>query len=169
MYRFPPVKVLMSEVLDSAGIMVGAEFLYTIISLCPFDENWYINQYPDVAALIQKGDLFSGKDHYCRTGYWEGRIPFEIVVDEPWYCVACPDVARAIKDGLVTSASAHYHGNGYFEGRQPSLVPIDENWYLSAYPVVKARLQNGISESVVDDFFRYGYRQGLLPFRPSGR
>ena len=52
-------------------------------------------------------------------GYFEGRLPFPIVVDERWYLEQNPDVATSIHDGVVASAQEHFDQDGYREGRLP--------------------------------------------------
>ena len=44
---------------------------------CPstFDEEWYLNQYPDVQASISAGYLKSAEDHWVKCGREEGRMP----------------------------------------------------------------------------------------------
>ena len=46
---------------------------------CQFDENFYLEDNPDVRAAVQRGRFGSGKDHYERHGRGEGRrcIPYK--------------------------------------------------------------------------------------------
>lgn len=39
----------------------------------PFNEQYYLNSNPDVAAAVQNGDFTSGLDHYNQYGQSEGR------------------------------------------------------------------------------------------------
>jgi FkbM family methyltransferase len=77
-----------------------------------FDETWYRQRYPDVAA--------SGMDlvqHYLRYGASEGRDPGP-AFDSLWYLEANPDVARAGINPLY-----HYISSGKREGRKPQPPP----------------------------------------------
>jgi GT2 family glycosyltransferase len=77
-----------------------------------FDRQWYLQQYPDVAA--------SGSDpamHYVTHGTAEGRSPGP-AFDAGWYVATYPDVAASGANPLV-----HYMARGKAEGRQPR--PID--------------------------------------------
>jgi hypothetical protein len=38
-----------------------------------FDEAWYLANYPDVASQVQAGRIRSGRQHYIRHGFYEGR------------------------------------------------------------------------------------------------
>lgn len=91
-----------------------------LIADTPVDEAWYLSQNEDVASAIQDGKIASAKQHFIDDGYFEGRLPFPLVVDEAWYLAEYPDVAENISRGLVLSASQHFHDDGYYEGRLPS-------------------------------------------------
>jgi GT2 family glycosyltransferase len=39
-----------------------------------FDEDWYLTRYPDVAAGVMSGSTTSGRKHYIRHGFYEGRL-----------------------------------------------------------------------------------------------
>src|SRR5258707_11540527 len=93
------------------------KLLYLILQHVPFDEEWYLSQYPDVKSGVRAGTIASAADHYRRSGYLEGRLPFEPAVDESWYCNQYPDVKNAIRTGAVPDARKHYLTTGRFEGR----------------------------------------------------
>ena len=38
-----------------------------------FDEEWYLNRYPDVLDAIKLRTIASGKEHYTKFGQKEGR------------------------------------------------------------------------------------------------
>ncbi|MEA3262540.1 MAG: hypothetical protein U9R07_03545 [Pseudomonadota bacterium] len=48
-----------------------AERLKFILAMEAFDEDWYRNEYPDVAQGYAKGALH----HFCKFGIFEGRKP----------------------------------------------------------------------------------------------
>ncbi len=73
-----------------------------------FDPDWYVEQYPDVAA--------AGVDpvqHFLHTGFSEGRNPNRYF-DGSWYAAAYPDVAAHGENPFV-----HYLFYGAREGRRP--------------------------------------------------
>ena len=80
-----------------------------ILSHRLFDAEWYLQQYPDVAA--------SGTDplrHYLEHGAHEYMNPSP-KFDTRWYLTAYPDVARSGANPLL-----HYVEFGIYEGRQPN-------------------------------------------------
>ncbi|CAM6054503.1 unnamed protein product [Sphagnum tenellum] len=89
------------------------------ITLVVVDEEWYLSKYPDVADAINQGEAESAKDHYVMYGYFEDRLPRELIVDEEWYCSRYADVAEAIRTGKIASAQQHFETNGFKEGRLP--------------------------------------------------
>ena len=68
------------------------------------DESYYIRKYPDVAQAISKGLIANAEQHYYNTGYYENRLPRNIIVDEAYYLKENPDVAAAVKRGTVKTA-----------------------------------------------------------------
>ena len=90
------------------------------------DENWYVNNYGDVAEAITDGIFKSARDHFLSAGYFEDRLPRKTQVDTAWYIKTYPDVAEAIKRGEVENAQLHFELNGFREGRLPF-----EGWTLS--------------------------------------
>ncbi len=83
------------------------------------DEDWYLKEYPDVAAAIKAGVFSSAKSHFVECGYFEGRWPYAFEIDEDWYLKENPDVAEGIKRGGIKSARVHFFEHGYSEGRLP--------------------------------------------------
>jgi hypothetical protein len=92
-----------------------------------FDEEWYLKANPDVAAAVRARKVESGHTHYINTGYFEGRLPYEIDVDEEYYFEKNDDVKRAARARKLRSAKEHWYSNGIKEGRDPS-----ENFTLFA-------------------------------------
>jgi hypothetical protein len=175
MYSLPSIAVLIPSLQAGEDGLVRctrADFeklLYLVLQHVPFDEEWYLSQYPDVRKAIQAGIISSGADHYRRSGYIEGRFPFEPVIDESWYCKQYPDVNDAINSGAIPDARTHYLTVGRFEGRLPCRIPVDANWYRAAYPKAQLRLNRQDSISEEDDFIKFGHLEGFQPFRPATR
>jgi hypothetical protein len=93
--------------------------LRTMIAGIEVNDAWYLRTYEDIAAAIRDGIVKSSKQHFVDDGYFEGRLPFPIVVDERWYLAQNPDVAESIRQGIVTTAQSHFDQDGYREGRLP--------------------------------------------------
>jgi hypothetical protein len=73
-----------------------------------FDEEWYINYYPDVA-----NDGVDPVEHYIRHGAMEYRNP-STLFDTRFYLDTYPDVAASGVNPLT-----HYITHGKKEGRKP--------------------------------------------------
>lgn len=86
------------------------------------DEEWYLNEYQDIAQAIREGKIASARQHFVDDGYFEGRKPFPMPVDERWYLEQYPDVADSVRKGVVGSGEQHFFEDGYREGRRPSEI-----------------------------------------------
>jgi hypothetical protein len=86
----------------------------------PFDEAWYLTEYPDIAEAVAAGEAKSARHHFIDSGYFEGRLPAPLEVDEAWYLSEYPDVAEGIERGEILSARQHFLEHGYEEGRSAS-------------------------------------------------
>ena len=84
-----------------------------------FDERFYLEFYPDIAAAVRSKKLKSALDHYLDTGYFENRLPRKLLVDESYYLQQNPDVADAIRKGKLKTAQDHFNNAGFNEGRAP--------------------------------------------------
>ncbi len=91
-----------------------------------FDEQWYLQSYPDVNRAIKDGLVKNALEHYINTGYYEGRRPGVKSVDTDWYQSYYEDVNAAIKSGAIVDAAQHYNMNGYFEGRAATADELKE-------------------------------------------
>ena len=95
------------------------EILRTMIRGVDVDEDWYMRTYEDIGNAVTAGVLRSARQHFVDDGYFEGRLPFPMLVDERWYLAENPDVADSIRKGMVESAQDHFTKDGYREGRLP--------------------------------------------------
>lgn len=84
-----------------------------------FDEAFYLNQNPDVAAAVAAGQLASGQQHYTLWGASEARSP-NALFNEAWYLQQNHDVAQAVDTGTLASGYQHYLWQGWMEHRNPS-------------------------------------------------
>jgi hypothetical protein len=121
--------------LDGAGnILIPVVFFKHLMAIAIseafFDERWYLETYPDIAAAVQRGDEPSALTHYIVTGYYEGRSPGPCFVNRQWYEQFYPDVAAGLREGIIADSAEHFHHNGYFEGRVAQIehLPILAKW-----------------------------------------
>lgn len=83
----------------------------------PFDEAFYAETYPDLAAARDDGRIPDLHKHFIELGYIEGRLGSKPEVDEKFYRKMYPDVAAAIAKGSMKSGFEHYVRAGAVEGR----------------------------------------------------
>jgi len=89
-----------------------------------FDEDCYLEAYPEVAAAIKSGIIPSGYEHWLKYGRFEGKLLYEnnildeFIFDEKWYLETYPDVMDAVKSGFLSSGKEHWEKQGKKEGRQ---------------------------------------------------
>ncbi len=128
MKYLPPFELLLrsidvSRVRGELRVNVSYENFLTIlrnmIRGIEVNEAWYVRTYEDIGNAIKEGLVGSAKQHFVDDGYFEGRLPFPILVDEKWYLADNPDVAESIRSGIVKSPQDHFEKNGYREGRLP--------------------------------------------------
>ena len=130
MQYFPPYKRV--ELTDFPGespvLLRGLLSELVRIALTPdgLDEQWYLHEYPDVAAAIARGEIVCCLDHFCTHGYFEERRPCLFEVDEAWYRQQYRDVASDIRRGVMGSAREHYNSQGWQEGRAPCLALLQD-------------------------------------------
>jgi phytanoyl-CoA hydroxylase len=84
-----------------------------------FDEAFYLQQHPDVAEAVRRGEWPSGLTHYCVAGKAKGR-PAAPPIDGAWYLRTYPLVAGEIAAGKAASADEHFHRVGKFRGYLPT-------------------------------------------------
>ena len=87
------------------------------ISQLPFDEEFYMAMYPDLAAAHNTGQISDLKTHFAEQGYFEGRFGIRPSVDEEFYKKTYRDVADAVDLGQLSSGYDHYVKIGASEGR----------------------------------------------------
>ncbi len=93
--------------------------LRLLISGIVVNEEWYLEEYPDIGRAVKDGLVKSARQHFIDDGYFEGRLPFPMNVDERWYLEQNPDVAESVRTGVVSSGQQHFSEDGYREGRLP--------------------------------------------------
>ncbi len=107
------------------------KLLTTLAAAMPFDETFYLSNYPDVAEAHASGAIEDLRTHFVEVGFFEGRIGSRPEVDEAYYTTTYPDVAQAILRGDVPSGTEHYMRAGIAEGRVPNPALLDavESWF----------------------------------------
>jgi hypothetical protein len=81
------------------------------------DEVWYLRRYPDVAAAILGGDMASASTHFRVSGFFEGRVPWEMPFDPKYYIHQYSDLLTVFDASDVGALQRHYETKGYYEGR----------------------------------------------------
>ncbi|MGK7921690.1 MAG: SBBP repeat-containing protein [Trichodesmium sp.] len=124
-----------------------------------FDEEFYLNNNPDVVQQIQNGLFANGLDHFLNKGQFQGRNP-SILFDEITYLLENPGVSQAIANNLFKSGFDHFVNVGFFEGRDQRATEFDERFYLASNPIVALAVENGIFNSGFEHFILFGEAEG---------
>ncbi|MFO1025866.1 MAG: glycosyltransferase 61 family protein [Acetobacteraceae bacterium] len=105
-----------------------------------FCESWYLDQYPDVAAMIRSGEYRSGFDHYCRHGHHtlSPHWLFNLELYRQRVTTAYRRPYDAVQDG---DAYDHFLRIGQFQGLSGHWL-FDPHIYATLAPYdVRARLR----------------------------
>lgn len=125
------------------------------MSLPAFDEEFYLQQNPDVAAAVSSGIFASGSQHYELFGAGEGRDPSPLF-DTSYYLEINRDVAENGINPLL-----HFVLFGELEGRRPGdFASFSGQQYLQNNPDVAAAVQIGQFAGAFDHFVKYGFDEG---------
>jgi ELWxxDGT repeat protein len=116
-----------------------------------FDDRWYLNAYPDVAAAVKSGAVSSGLDHFLNAGDAEGRNP-NAFFNTAFYLDKNPDVEAAVKAGTIRSGWDHFRAVGMKEQRDPSPF-FNTVFYLQRYPDIAAKVATGEITAFQQFFF----------------
>jgi hypothetical protein len=93
-------------------------FVKKALSQQPFDQDWYLNNYPDVKRAIESGAFVDAKHHYIECGYFEGRLPGLIGFDAGRYLNTYEDLKPiSTLPNADKVAERHFVQYGYREGR----------------------------------------------------
>ena len=82
------------------------------MSFAIFNEEFYLNSYPDVRNAVNAGAISSGLQHFQQFGLAEGRVNVSPYFDEALYLRKYPDVAAAVSSGSLKSGLQHYIQSG---------------------------------------------------------
>jgi len=119
-----------------------------------FDEDFYLEFNPDVAAAVTAGDFSSGLGHFQRYGLQAGRTLVSPSFNERTYLENYPDVAAAVTAGNFSSGLDHYIRFGAAEGR--SGIAFNEDAYLALNPDVAAAVTAGDFDSGLAHYEQFG-------------
>lgn len=126
-----------------------------------FDEEFYLNNNPDVVQQIQNGIFRNGLEHFINQGQFQGRNP-SILFDEITYLLENPGVSQAIANNVFNSGFDHFVKVGFFEGRDERSTEFDERFYLASNPIVALAVENGIFNSGFEHFILFGEAEGRV-------
>lgn len=121
---------------SKSKIAIDAKLLKTLIQTmvanAPFSEEFYRQNYPDLAAANQSGQIPDLQQHFIETGFFEGRFGAPPPLDEAYYTSTYKDVGQAVLKGDVASGMEHYLRSGAAEGRVPNedIRPALEAWMV---------------------------------------
>ncbi len=145
--------------IGGAKVLLATKTLVSQNSL--FDEHYYLEMYPNVAAAVAAGEFATGYDHYIKYGQYEGYSPSPYW-DETWYLQENPDVAAAVKAGTVSSGFMQYYLFGQHENR-PGLLYLNQTYYLQNNPSVATEVAAGEFTSPFEQFVLVGQYEGTSP------
>jgi hypothetical protein len=91
-----------------------------VLQQSDFDDAYYFSRNSDVKKALDSKKISSGRDHFIRTGYFEGRKGLKATVDEDWYSDTYKDIGEALEKKVISSAEEHYRALGEVEWRIPS-------------------------------------------------
>ena len=153
------VTVYAEDPLNGAKTLLGTTSVTSQNSL--FDEHYYLQQNPDVAAAVAAGSFATGYDHYIAFGQFEGRSPSPFW-NESYYLQMNPDVAAAVADGKVSSGFMQFYEFGQYENR-PGVLYFNQDYYLANNPDVAAAVSSTFS--AYTHYVLYGQYEGRSPIK----
>lgn len=125
-----------------------------------FDETFYLNHNPDVAAAVASGGFTYGYDHFLKHGITEGRNP-SYYYDEALYLNTYADVRAAVESGVFSSGLEHYLNFGHIENRTASEL-FDPHDYLLNNADVAAAVNSGGFVSGFEHYLEFGAAEGRI-------
>ena len=130
-----------------------------------FDEEYYLERYPEVKEKIASGQYRSALDHYEKIGSHLLLDPNEYFIASYYLqraeaagtsSLACPGNARE------TTLLWHYLACGLAAGAEP-VEFFDSGWYLSQNTDLECALRCGQISSPLGHFLSYGSQEGREP------
>ncbi|MFB2934683.1 SGNH/GDSL hydrolase family protein [Aerosakkonemataceae cyanobacterium BLCC-F154] len=126
-----------------------------------FNETFYTNTNPDVAAAIANGFFRNGLEHFLQFGQFEKRNPGAFF-DTAYYLQQNSDVANVV-NANITTAFAHFINAGQNEGRNPFSL-FSNSFYLTNNADVNAAVSRD-EITGIQHYIQYGAEEGRNPSR----
>ncbi|MUG98645.1 hypothetical protein F7734_42700 [Scytonema sp. UIC 10036] len=129
-----------------------------------FDNQYYLNNNPDVATAVANGQYSSGLQHFQQVGQFEGRDP-SVIFNNSLYLSQNPDVTAAVANGQVRSGFEHFVNFGFksYEHRDLRMLSFDEGYYLAQNQDVFAAVKAGGFDSGFEHYLLFGQKEGRNP------
>ena len=105
-----------------------------------FSERYYLLRNPDIAAVVERGELRNGCAHFLMYGVFEHRSPSE-PIDLRWY--GAQDAVRIdLEQGRVAHAFEHWLRIGRFHGLRAAPPPEETVTEGQAKTLFRRKAQN---------------------------
>ena len=101
----------------SISVDMLKKLIVEALRLREIDEEDYLFTHSDVRSAILAGEINSGREHYCMTGYFENRAPGTLPFDPEWYYTQNKDISQHFTRDQEAEMEAHFVSTGYAEGR----------------------------------------------------
>jgi len=127
-----------------------------------FDQEFYLNNNPDVANAVETGDFDNAFEHFSAFGLDEARDPSEALTlfTGEAYLENNPDVDNAVETGIFDNGLEHFLRFGVNEGRSGTGYQFfDPQDYLGANPDVAAAVEQGDFQTGLEHFLRFGFEE----------
>ena len=124
-----------------------------------FDEQFYLDTYPEVAAAVANGTISDSFFHFIRFGQFEGRDP-NAIFNTNFYLTNNPNVATAVQQNSLTAVE-HFINFGQFEGRDSSEL-LNTSFYLNRHQDIATAVET-TPLTAIEHFLKFGQFEGRLP------
>ncbi|OCR02677.1 hypothetical protein BCD67_15960 [Oscillatoriales cyanobacterium USR001] len=129
--------------------------------LALFDEKYYLDQYPQIAAAVQNKTVRNGFEHFAKFGQFEGLNP-SARFDNKLYLAVNSDVADLVAKGVFRSGFEHFIQQGQFQGRDYRNL-YNESYYLAQNPDLVTAIKEKKFRSGYEHFILFGQSEGRKP------
>lgn len=132
----------------------------TEIPWAVFDYQWYLETYPDVAAIAGDDDPQSVLEYYVTLGQKQGHSPNRLF-DEQWHRQIYPQIAEQVIAGHCSSAFDAYCRRGALD--RSAIWLFDELAYRERYPdLTNETLEDFGLFNGYDHYLRHGAKEDRL-------
>ena len=131
-----------------------------------FDEDYYLQTYPDAAAAVAAGELPSAMDHYIAIGSGIFYDPNEFFVSRDYFARAGNLERNLLRNigrrGRENTLLWHYLTVGLPSGIEP-IDHFNSLWYLQEYSDVAHAIRRGEIGTALQHFLMFGSRENRAP------